>query len=162
MDVTHNKTNPYALILLVIFLASCTTSSIMTSSNVTSPVIFGPIKNIGGKKFESANQPSAVFNAETSEFFMVAQSQDATGNKSSEMKRSKEGSNKIDAEILKIAPQGDLIKVKQVNLGAWGLNYIFVFAEKSYTAVEGAVHKNAVHAAPVDKSEPVKPAAKNQ
>jgi len=115
-----------------------TVSSHVTSANVTMPVILGPVKKIGEQTVSALELPPVVgtFEAETEETFGV--SSDGDGNSS--MEQRKEGSNKIDAEIMKVAAQGDVVRAEGVYFGSYTIFLLTAISMKAFAGIEGTVH----------------------
>lgn len=106
--------------LVVVTITGCITSAKATSQNVTSPVIVGPIKAVGGKLFTkpASNNTPVEFSVIVNDVYMVTSNQDSRNNTYTESSRIKENSNKVDVEILKVAPQGSIIKVDRIKAGS--------------------------------------------
>jgi len=138
--VAINLFNCMAVITL--FTLSCAYSRATVSAvNVTFPVSVGPVKNIGGsaEKEKQRTVSGTTFTVSVDDMFSVSHQQLAQYSVT-EYRRISEGSNKVDAEIMKNARQGDRVDVLGIRIGSWGFWPIVVLVTNTYAGVEGVVY----------------------
>lgn len=148
------------LIIFSLVLSNCNSvSSIITAKNVTSPVIIGPVKNINGKPFNIYQNKLYYypFSAEIMESFLVSQSQN-NNVYYTRTQKFKEGSNKADVEILKIAKKYDTIIVYEVFLGSISIWYLFGNYDKAFVGINGIIipHDQSLYKKVSGKSNEIK------
>ncbi|HPO44433.1 MAG TPA: hypothetical protein PK875_01425 [Spirochaetota bacterium] len=99
------------------------------------------MKNIGGsaEKEKQRTVSGTTFTVSVDDMFSVSHQQLAQYSVT-EYRRISEGSNKVDAEIMKNARQGDRVDVLGIRIGSWGFWPIVVLVTNTYAGVEGVVY----------------------
>ena len=140
-----------SLLLCVPFILSSfgcrTLSSDVTSANVTFPVILGPVKNIGGQPALSTGLTPATgnFEAETVESFFISVTPQDDGQTQTTAQARKDGTNRIDADIMKVAAQGDVVRAEDIYIGSYTFYMLFIIYQKAFAGIEGTVYNDTSH-----------------
>lgn len=133
----------FLLLIPLVFLHFGCLSTTVTSANVTFPVVLGPVKNIGGQPGSSDKLPpfAGMFSAETNEVLSISSTDDGKTQRTT-TEHIKEGTNKIDVEIMKVAAQGNVVKANNIQFGSYTMFLGAGIYSKVFTGIEGTVHNN--------------------
>ncbi len=127
------------MLACLVFAAGCTTvSSAARTANVTFPVCVGPVAAVRSNARVALGAPLERFDIQTENYsrFMV-------GEDGSSYEASKEGSNKFDVELLKMARPSDKVAVHRIYFGAYlgGIVFPTWHQENVWTGIEGATYR---------------------
>lgn len=134
------------LILTFALLQGCVTSiSTALTQKVEKPVLVSNVMTVKGGKSGPVGKPIASFDAQAEDFFYYVAINEETRTEREEKYRHIDNALKIDAVLLKKAPDATLIKVDSLYYGAYraGFYAILMWQQtNAWAGIEGSVYKN--------------------